>query len=169
MYSILAGGPYIWLQHKIIYYLSASSFEYCLSALQDFSWVPESKPAPLLVVVVPALPRGAAVELHVTATQDDPTKRTSCCMTTDVACGSIECRAVMSADLSGASLSLSLTVPTNKLEATAMKDLTEAVGATLRKATKKMDAELMPLCARVFFKCTHLVAQQMVEGMALDM
>lgn len=155
--------------HKIIYYLPTGSFEYHLSALQDLSWEPESKPAPLLVVVVPALPKGAAVELHVTATQDDPTKRTSCRMTTDVACGSMECRTVMSADPCSASLSLSLTVPANKPEVAAVKDLTEAVGATFKKAVKKMDAELMPLCARVFFKCTHLVALQMVEGMLLDM
>ncbi|KAJ4939877.1 hypothetical protein JOQ06_029313 [Pogonophryne albipinna] len=130
---------------------------------KDLMWEHAIKPAPLLVVVVPALPKGAAVELHVTAVQDDPTQRTSCHMTTKVACGSIECHTVMSA--CSASLSLSLAVPGDNLEVTGVKDVTEAVGATLKKAMKKMAAELVPLCARVFYKCNHPLAQQIVEGL----
>ncbi|XP_041809730.1 diphthine--ammonia ligase isoform X4 [Chelmon rostratus] len=132
---------------------------------KDLSWEPESKPAPLLVVVVPALPKGAAVELHVTAVQDDPTERASCHTTTRVACGSIECHTVRSADMCSASLSLSLAVPGDNLEVTGATDVAEAVGAAFKKAVKKMDAELVPLCARVFYKCTHLVAQQIAKGL----
>nr|XP_046268603.1 diphthine--ammonia ligase isoform X1 [Scatophagus argus] len=128
-------------------------------------WEPKSKPAPLLVVVVPALPKGAAVELHVTAIRDDSTKRTSCHMTTKVAGGSIECHTVMSADECSASLSLSLVVSRDNLEVTSLKEVTEAVGATLKKAMKKMNDELVPLCARVFYKCTHSMAQQIVQGL----
>ncbi len=142
---------------------------YHLSALQDLLWEPEIKPAPLLVVVVPALPKGAAVELHATAIQDDPTKRTSCCMTTKVACGSIECRTVMSPDMCSASLSLSLAVPGDNPEVTGVKDVMDAVGATFKKAKEKMDAKLVPLCARVFYKCNHSLAQQIVKGMSVDM
>lgn len=150
------------------YNLPSSSFESHLSSLQDVLWEPEIKPAPLLVVVVPALPKGAAVELHATAIQDDPTQRTSCHMTTKVACGSIECRTVMSADMCSASLSLSLAVPGDNPEVTAgVMDVTEAVGATFKEAMKKMDAELVPLCARVFYKCNHSLAQQIVKGMSL--
>lgn len=128
---------------------------------------PEIKPPPLLVVVVPALPRDAAVELHVTAIQDDPSQRTSCYMTTKVACGSIECHTVISADSSSASLSLCLTVPGPACEVTDdAKDITEAIGTTLKKAMKKMDAELVPLCARVFYKCDHSLTQHIVKGMS---
>ncbi|TDG98940.1 hypothetical protein EPR50_G00206000 [Perca flavescens] len=130
---------------------------------KDLLWEPETKPAPLLVVMVPALPKGAAVELHVTAIQDDPTKRTSCHVTTKVACGSIECHTVMSADTCSASLSLSLAVPGDNLEVTSVADVTEAVGATFKKAMTKVDAELVPLCARVFYKCNHSLAQQIVK------
>ncbi|XP_045918051.1 diphthine--ammonia ligase isoform X3 [Micropterus dolomieu] len=137
-------------------------WESMLTAAEDLLWEPELKPAPLLVVVVPALPKVAAVELHVTAIQDDPTKRTSCHMTTKVACGSMECHTVMSADMCSASLSLSLAVPGDNLEVTGVK---EAVAATLKKAMKKMDAELVPLCARVFYKCNHSLAQQIVKGL----
>ncbi|XP_039993232.1 diphthine--ammonia ligase isoform X2 [Xiphias gladius] len=132
---------------------------------KDFLWEPDIKPVPLLVVVVPALPKGAAVELHVTAIQDDSTKRTSCHMTTKVACGSIECQSVMSADRCSASLSLSLAVPGDNLEGTDAKDVTEAVAVIFKKATKKMDAELVPLCARVFYKCGHSLAQQIIKGL----
>lgn len=142
---------------------------YHLFALQDLLLEPEIKPAPLLVVVVPALPKGAAVELHATAIQDDPTQRTSCHTTTKVACGSIECRIVMSADMCGASLSLSLAVPGDNLEVNGVRDVTEAVGATFKKAMKKMGAELVPLCARVFYKCNHSLAQQIVKGMSLGL
>ncbi|XP_070776980.1 diphthine--ammonia ligase isoform X2 [Enoplosus armatus] len=132
---------------------------------KDLLCEPEIKPAPLLVVVVPALPKGAAVELHVTAIQDDPAKRTSCHMTTKVACGSIECHTVMSADMCSASLSLSLRVSGDNLEVTGVKDVTEAVAATFKKAMKEMGAELAPLCARVFYKCSHSLAQQIVKGL----
>lgn len=145
------------------------SFEYHLSELQDLSWEPEIKPAPLLVVVVPALPRGAAVELHVTAAQDDPAKRTSCHVTAKAACGSIECHTITSADGCSASLSLSLSAPSDDLEVTRAKDVTEAVAAAFKNAMKKMDAELVPLCARVFYKCDHSLAQEVVKGTSLDM
>lgn len=147
--------------------MPTSSFEYHLSAFQDVFLEPEIKPAPLLVVVVPALPRGAAVELHVTAIQDDPSKRTSCHMTTKVACGSIECHIVMSTDSCSASLSLWLTSSGPACEITDdAKDVTEAIGITFKKAMKKMDAELVPLCARVFYKCDHSLTQHIVKGMS---
>lgn len=74
----------------------------------------------------------------------------------------MECHTVMSADMCSASLSLSLAVPGDNLEVTGVK---EAVAATLKKAMKKMDAELVPLCARVFYKCNHSLAQQIVKGL----
>ncbi|XP_053192003.1 diphthine--ammonia ligase [Scomber japonicus] len=133
---------------------------------KDVILEPEIKPAPLLVVVVPALPRGAAVELHVTAIQDDPSNRTSCHMTTKVACGSIECHTVMTADNCSASLSLWLTVPDPACEVTAdAKDVTEAIGITIKKTMKKMDGELVPLCARVFYKHNHSLAQDIIKGL----
>ncbi|XP_069563269.1 diphthine--ammonia ligase isoform X1 [Brachyistius frenatus] len=132
---------------------------------KDLLWESEIKPAPLLVAVVPALPKDAAVELHVTAVQDDPTNRTSCHITTKVACGSIECHTVMSADSRSASLSLSLAVTADGPEATDVKHVTEEVGATFKTAMKKMDGDLVPQCARVFYKCNHSVAQHIVKGL----
>ncbi|XP_071354389.1 diphthine--ammonia ligase isoform X2 [Trachinotus anak] len=130
---------------------------------KDLWWGPEIKPAPLLVIVVPALPRGAAVELHVTAVQDDLTERTSCHVTTKVPCGYIECHTLMSADKCSASLSLSLAAPGDNLELTDVKGVTEEVAVVFKKAMKKMDAELVPLCARVFYKCGHSLARQVIR------
>ncbi|KAF0044149.1 hypothetical protein F2P81_003307 [Scophthalmus maximus] len=127
---------------------------------KDLLWEPEIGPAPLLVAVVPALPKGAAVELHVTAVQDDYTKRTSCHMTAGAARGSIECYTLMSADRCSASLSLSLAAPGG--DDPEAKDATEKVAATFKRAMEEMDAELVPLCARVFYKCGHSLAKQIV-------
>lgn len=138
-----------------------------LSALQGLSREPQSKPAPLLVVVVPALPKDAAVEFHLTAVQDDSRQTTTSHMTTKVPCGSIDWHIATSADACSASLWLSLDRPVDSLEPGAVSELTEAIGATFKKAMKKMSGELVPLCARVFYKCTHPVAQLIVEGMSL--
>ncbi|XP_018519204.1 diphthine--ammonia ligase isoform X1 [Lates calcarifer] len=132
---------------------------------KDLLLEPETNPHPLLVIVVPALPKGADVELHVSAIQDDPTKRLTCHMTTKAACVSIECHTVMSADGCSASLSLSLALPGDNLEVTDDMDVTETVAVTFKKAMKKMDAELVPLCARVFYKSGHSLAQQIIKGL----
>ncbi|XP_047467162.1 diphthine--ammonia ligase [Mugil cephalus] len=132
---------------------------------KDLVWESEIKRAPLLVVVVPALPKDASVELHVNAIRDDPTKRTSCHMTAKVACGSIECHTLLGADRNSASLSLSLAVPADNLDVTDVKCLREEISAAFKKAMERMGAELVPQCARVFYKCNHSLALQIVEGL----
>ncbi|KAF7663860.1 hypothetical protein LDENG_00199600, partial [Lucifuga dentata] len=132
---------------------------------KDMVWEPEIKQGPLLVVVVPALPKGAAVELHVTAVQDDPHKRTSCYISAKVGCGSVECHTTVSADSCSASLSLFLAVPGAGLKISNVKDVMEAIGATFNKAMKKMNAGLLPLCARVFYIHDHSLAQQIIKGL----
>ncbi|XP_068608291.1 diphthine--ammonia ligase [Brachionichthys hirsutus] len=132
---------------------------------KDLRWERESDPPSLLVVVVPALPEGAAVEVHVTAIQDDAANRTSCHMTSSVACGSIECRATFSTDKSAASLSLSLVAAGDGPEVAGVEGATEALAAAFKNALKTTGAELSPLCARVFYKCTHSMARQIVGGL----
>ncbi|XP_061600249.1 diphthine--ammonia ligase isoform X2 [Cololabis saira] len=131
---------------------------------KELLWESEIKPVPLLIAVVPALPRDAAVELHVTAVKDDPSRRTSHDMAAKVACGSIECHTVLSADKRSGSLSISLAAsPVDSLKTTDVKCLTEQVGAMFMKAMKMVDTELVPLCARVFYKCSHPLAWQIIQ------
>ncbi|XP_075873802.1 diphthine--ammonia ligase [Nelusetta ayraudi] len=133
---------------------------------KDLRWEPDSGRAPLLVAVVPALPRGAAVELHVAAVQDDFTQRTSRHLSTKVACGSVECRVVTSADRCCASVSLSLVAAAADLEAGATPEVAGAVGAAFRSAVEEeADAGLVPLCARVFHKCSSSAAREIVKGL----
>lgn len=151
----------------LLYYYSecGASFEYRLFAWQDLRWEPDSGRAPLLVAVVPALPRGAAVELHVAAVQDDFTQRTSRHLSTKVACGSVECRVVTSADRCCASVSLSLVAAAADLEAGAAPEVAGAVSAAFRSALEEeADAGLVPLCARVFHKCSSSAAREIVKG-----
>uniref|UniRef100_A0A3Q2QYS5 Diphthine--ammonia ligase n=1 Tax=Fundulus heteroclitus TaxID=8078 RepID=A0A3Q2QYS5_FUNHE len=123
----------------------------------------EIEPAPLLIAVVPALPKDAAVEFHVTAVNDDPSRRTRWHTTAEAACGSIECHTVLSADRSSASLSLSLFAPGDGLGAADWKRVAEEVGAAFLEATNTTEAELVPQCARVFYKCSSSAVQQVVQ------
>ncbi|XP_061824159.2 diphthine--ammonia ligase isoform X1 [Nerophis lumbriciformis] len=135
------------------------------TAEEDVIIGPDSKPAPSLVlVVVPALPKSAAVELHVTAIHDDPSLRTSCHMTTKLGFGRIECHTLTSADRCGASLSLRLSVLHPEISADA-REVTQAIASAFAKALKKTEAVLVPLCARVFYKCDHLLGWRVVEGL----
>ncbi|XP_019728189.1 diphthine--ammonia ligase isoform X1 [Hippocampus comes] len=131
---------------------------------QELFMGPDNKAPPLVVVVVPALPKGAAVELHVTAVQDDPSQRTSCHMTATLQHCRIECHTLTSGDRSSASLSLNLT-EVHPVVIEDVRKVTDAICATFEKALKKTRAELVPLCARVFYKCHHVLAKQITEGL----
>ncbi|KAM9787957.1 diphthine--ammonia ligase isoform 3-T5 [Syngnathus typhle] len=131
---------------------------------QEFFTGPERQAPPLVVAIVPALPKDAAIEIHVTAIQDDPSQRTSCHVTTTLRHCSIECRVVTSADRSAASLSLRLTVTDPGVVQDA-REVTDAICAALGKALKETEAELVPLCARVFYKCHNTLAKQVTEGL----
>ncbi|KAM4624679.1 diphthine--ammonia ligase [Polymixia lowei] len=127
----------------------------------------EIRRCPLSVAVVPALPRGAAVELHVTAVADDPEERVSCRTTTNVAGGSIECHSVVSRDNQSASLSLSLAraTPSSGLEVCGVDGGLEAISATFQKAMEKLGSGLLPQCARLFYKHDHSLAGQIAAGL----
>ncbi|KAM4724048.1 diphthine--ammonia ligase isoform 1-T1 [Anableps anableps] len=132
---------------------------------KELLWESEIKFAPLLIAVIPALPKDAAVELHVTAINDDPSRRTFWHTTTKAVFGSIQCHTVLSADRSSASLSLSLVTCGADLGITDVKRITEEVGSAFMKATKVIEAKLVPQCARVFYKCSLSPVQQIVQGL----
>lgn len=138
-----------------------------LSILQEESFgEQEIQSGPLVVTVVPALPRGAAVELHVIAAHDDPRHRTSCHMTTEVACGTIECHAMLSSDSQCATVSLALMVPSSAPAVSGVEgEILGALVATLQSAMQKIGGGgISPLCARVFYKCNSALAGQLVTG-----
>ncbi|KAM6973423.1 diphthine--ammonia ligase [Aplochiton taeniatus] len=136
---------------------------------EDSFGKPEIHSGPLLVTVVPALPRGATVELHVTAIRDDPRERTSHRITTNVAFGSIDCQMVVSSDGQCASLSLSFSLslsrPSSASEVSGVEEVLQALTAALQRAMEKTGAELTPLCARVFYKYDTPLAAQAVQGL----
>ncbi|KAM9777262.1 diphthine--ammonia ligase [Neosynchiropus ocellatus] len=118
---------------------------------------------PLLVAVVPALPRAAAVELHVTAIQDEPAERSSCHLTSKLKRGYIETDSVTSVDSSGATISLRLVAPSAGRDDA--EEATEAIAIAFRNARDKMEAELTPLCARVFYKCDDSLAEEVAHAL----
>uniref|UniRef100_A0A8C7MEE4 Diphthine--ammonia ligase n=1 Tax=Oncorhynchus kisutch TaxID=8019 RepID=A0A8C7MEE4_ONCKI len=129
----------------------------------------EIQSGPLVVTVVPALPRGAAVELHVIAAHDDPRHRTSCHMTTEVACGTIECHAMLSSDSQCATVSLALMVPSSAPAVSGVEgEILVALVATLQSAMQKIGGGISPLCARVFYKCNNAL-QYMFKHFQIQM
>ncbi|XP_062863462.1 diphthine--ammonia ligase [Trichomycterus rosablanca] len=121
----------------------------------------------LIVSVVPALPRGAAVELHVTAVQDEPADRTFCQMTSEIPGGTIHWQVIQSSDQQFASLSLcvSLTEPFPTSEHIGTEGTLKAVGTSFQQALAQKEMKLCLLCARVFYKSGNKLARALSAGL----
>uniref|UniRef100_A0A8C6UH00 Diphthine--ammonia ligase n=1 Tax=Neogobius melanostomus TaxID=47308 RepID=A0A8C6UH00_9GOBI len=130
-------------------------------AYRDTLGRPDVAPCPFSVTVVPSLPKGASVELHVTASLDDPDQRTSCHVVSKMA--GIECRGARSVD--GRSACVSLSLAGRGLEEADVARTVQDLGTVFRKASEEMGAELVPLCARAFYKWDHPVALQVIKGL----
>lgn len=122
---------------------------------------PDVAPCPFSIAVVPALPRGASVELHVIAALDEPGQRNSCLLTSKMAAGGIECRGVRSSDGRSACVSVSLVGS----EGADGQRVAQDIGSVLRKALEEMGGDMVPLCARVFYRSDHPVALQVIQDL----
>ncbi|XP_066523739.1 diphthine--ammonia ligase isoform X2 [Hoplias malabaricus] len=127
----------------------------------------ESEDAPLVIAVVPSLPRGAAVELHVMAVQDDPAEKTSCHQTTEVRGGTIQWDLLQSGSSQNASLSLRVFFPgpCTSPEPTGTEAFLQALGNSFQQALAQMEKVLSPLCARVFYKNSSKLARELCAGL----
>ncbi|XP_073683575.1 uncharacterized protein [Garra rufa] len=113
------------------------------------------------VAVVPSLPRGAAVELHVMAVQDSPTDRSSHHSVSEIPGGAVECRLLQSSCARYASLSLTVRLSHSDAAADNIADqLLSSYQNTLHK-TKSLSA----LCARVFYKSHDVFVTQIATGL----
>ncbi|XP_016311915.1 diphthine--ammonia ligase [Sinocyclocheilus anshuiensis] len=117
------------------------------------------------VAVVPSLPRGAAVELHVTAVLDRPTDRASHLSVSQIPGCSVECRLLQSSCARYASLSLSVCLSDPHAAA---ESVTDQLLSSYRSALLKTTG-LSALCARVFYKSHNSLVTQIATGLqALD-
>lgn len=116
---------------------------------------------PLVVSVVPSLPRGAAVELHVTAVQDDPTERIFSQTTTQVPGAILSCQLVQASNGHSATLSLAVRTSSDSAEP---EVVLKAISSAFQDSVKKLDRQLSPLCCRAFFKLSTAVGQQLAAG-----
>ncbi|KAG7466191.1 hypothetical protein MATL_G00162180 [Megalops atlanticus] len=121
---------------------------------------------PLVVAVVPRLPRGAAVELHVIAARDDPRRRTCWRATLQVPAGTVECQVLQSGTRQCAAVSLSLGLPGSAPGAAGEAGLLRALRSSFQDALQKVGRGPTPLCARVFYKQDSALAQQLAAGLA---
>ncbi|XP_069494629.1 diphthine--ammonia ligase [Ambystoma mexicanum] len=116
---------------------------------------------PLVVVVVPQLPRGACIEWHVIASIDDPPRRSHVALAKRSGDWQIVCDAAASSSGSCASISLTLgwsspSAPSVGSEGVVSQELPalfRELLAVLQKTLQKLstDSNLLPLCLRAFY------------------
>ncbi|XP_036449193.1 diphthine--ammonia ligase [Colossoma macropomum] len=127
----------------------------------------ETEDTPLVVAVVPSLPRGAAVELHVIAVQDNPLERTSCHQTSEVQGGKIQWDLLQSSRGHYATLSLAVSLTTSYTSPESMdaEDILQALGTSFQQALAQMKKALSSLCVRVFYKNSSKLARELSTGL----
>lgn len=131
----------------------------CVCPQEDSDGAPQVE---VSVAVVPSLPRGAAVELHVIAVQDRPADRLSHCSLSEVPGGTVECRLVQSSCGRYASVSLSVCFSTAHAAA---ESVTDALLSSYQNAVQKTK-NLSALCARVFYKSHDTSVTEIATGTA---
>ncbi|XP_028847815.1 diphthine--ammonia ligase [Denticeps clupeoides] len=118
---------------------------------------------PLVIAVVPTLPREAAVELHIVAVLDDPCERTFCKKTRVVSSASITCERLQSSCGRYASLSLAVQVPSCASDTPEAHAILGVVGTTFLESISIVD--IRPLFCRAFFKHNHTLANELSAGL----
>ncbi|KAB5562132.1 hypothetical protein PHYPO_G00014480 [Pangasianodon hypophthalmus] len=129
--------------------------------------VEEIQCPPLVVSVMPSLPRGAAVELHVIAVQDEPAERTSCQTTSEIPGGIIHWQVLQSSTRYYASLSLSVSLHESCTtpECMGTEGILGAVSTSFQQALEQMEETLSPLCTRIFYKDSNKLATELSAGL----
>lgn len=128
--------------------------------------VEEIQCPPLVVSVMPSLPRGAAVELHVIAVQDEPAERTSCQMSSEIPGGTVHWQVLQSSNRHYATLSLTVSLHESCTtpECMGTECILVAVCTSFQQALKNMEETLSPLCTRVFYKDSNKLAAELSAG-----
>ncbi|XP_067312391.1 diphthine--ammonia ligase [Pseudorasbora parva] len=116
------------------------------------------------VAVVPSLPRGAAVELHVIAVQDRPTDRPSHRSVSEAHGGSVQCRLLQSS--CGRYASVSLSVCFSATHTPEAQSITDALLSSYQNAVEKTK-NLSALCARVFYTRHDPSVTEIATGLEL--
>ncbi|XP_053365796.1 diphthine--ammonia ligase [Clarias gariepinus] len=129
--------------------------------------VEEIQCPPLVVSVMPCLPRGAEVELHVIAVQDELAERTFHRMTSEFPGGAIHWQVLQSSTRHYASLSLSVSLHEScrTPECMGTEAILGAVSTSLQQALEQMEKALSPLCTRVFYKDSDKLATELSAGL----
>ncbi|TSM77343.1 Diphthine--ammonia ligase [Bagarius yarrelli] len=122
---------------------------------------------PLVVSVMPSLPRGAAVELHVMAIHDEPAERTSCQMTSAFSGGSVHWQVLQSSTRHYATLSLSVSLHKSCTTPERMdtEGILGSVSSSFQQALQQTEETLSPLCTRVFYKDSNKLATKLSAGL----
>ncbi|NXI98373.1 DPH6 ligase, partial [Psophia crepitans] len=121
----------------------------------------------LVVVVIPHLPRDAAIEWHVVAVVDDPLQRRHFAMKMLSEGFQIECESVESSSASCASISIHLSLISPSTSQLDLDGLLNDLVAMFRQAVEKLseDCSASPLSFRAFFKEEIFDAETLQTGL----
>ncbi|XP_053331540.1 diphthine--ammonia ligase [Spea bombifrons] len=149
-----AMSPGTSLSHVLLCHCYVTQSSYIPTAVAAWAKTQKDTSASISVVVVPELPRGAAVEWHVVAAVSDPLDR-RCISTTEENLGyRAILYGVVSSCLSCASLTVSLAVSSPGLPCQDWSPARQVLITVLRRAIEELPGEtpLTPLCCRTFYK-----------------
>ncbi|XP_030641198.1 diphthine--ammonia ligase [Chanos chanos] len=128
----------------------------------------EMQTGPLVVSVVPSLPRGASVELHVIAAHDDPRDRTSFHMSAEVPGCSVDWQVIQSSSCQCGTLSLHVSPcgPTLVPDIQTADPVLASLASAFQDTAQKMEGRLLLLCARVFYRSSNALAREIATRLA---
>nr|XP_033807957.1 diphthine--ammonia ligase isoform X2 [Geotrypetes seraphini] len=119
----------------------------------------------LVVVVVPHLPRGSAIEWHVIAATDNPWQRKNFKLSRRLPGCQIECEAVELSCNSSASISLALSWHCPSLPPIGLEQALKELFTLFLKALEWLvDDSLIPLCFRTFYKTDSVDTEDLQTG-----
>ncbi|XP_043929924.1 diphthine--ammonia ligase [Protopterus annectens] len=122
---------------------------------------------PLVVAVVPHLPRDASVEWHVVAMNDDPTQRKFISMAGKLQGCKIDCEAVGSSSMSSVALSVSLSLTSQLMASVALDSMLHELSSVMLTAVKELsqDDNLTLLCCRTFYIKDCISGHSLLTGL----
>ncbi|XP_063295593.1 diphthine--ammonia ligase [Pelobates fuscus] len=155
------------LSHVLLAHCYVTQSSYIPTAVAAWQKTQGDCASCLSVIVVPKLPRGAAVEWHVLAAVSNPFSRRCISVAKQSASFQAKLYGVVSSCMSSASFTVSLCVPPPAASYQDWSPACDILRTVLSKAIADLpiEASLTPLCCRTFYKGGDVEAQGLHAGL----
>lgn len=122
----------------------------------------EATPGILVVVAIPHLPKGAAVEWHAIATTHEARERKSFILNKKLDVYEINCKVVTSGSPSSAAISLSLSLLLSPVNSLSLKAALQELAVVFQQAMDKLPEDVIPVCFKMFY-CEDAINPSLVQ------